>query len=186
MRLFTLRLRKGKDVGKPMAAELSTTEYAVLGALAEGPSHGFALAKLLAADADLGRVFTVRRPLVYRALDRLVATGLAERVATEQGSAGPQRVVHRVSDAGRRSLRSWLKQPVTRVRDIRIELLLKLVLIDRSGKSPLALIRAQRESLAPTLDAIQHSEPVDHVELWRQHNAAAAGSYLEELERRYS
>ena len=52
---------------------LSPTEHAVLGVLAEAPTHGFAIAKDLAPGTSVGRVLTVRRPLVYRALDRLVA-----------------------------------------------------------------------------------------------------------------
>ncbi len=89
-----------------MTNQLSTTEYAVLGMLAEGPSHGFALSKSLQADGEIGRVCKVRRPLVYRALDRLVETGYAEPVATEKGDAGPQRVIHRITRRGRYLLRS--------------------------------------------------------------------------------
>ena len=48
--------------------DLSLTEWIVLALVAEGPSHGFAIAKELRADSDLGRVMTVQRALVYRAL----------------------------------------------------------------------------------------------------------------------
>ncbi|HEY7824307.1 MAG TPA: PadR family transcriptional regulator, partial [Acidimicrobiia bacterium] len=64
----------------PESSELSVTEYAVLGILAEAPSHGFAVAKELDANTEVGRILTVRRPLVYRALDRLVDQRLAESV----------------------------------------------------------------------------------------------------------
>ena len=165
----------------------SVTEYAVLGILAEEPSHGFAISKQLEAESDVGRVITVRRPLVYRALDRLVEAGYAEPVTTEQGE-GPQRVIHRVTRKGRNRLRAWLSQPVDHVRDLRIEFLLKLALLRRSEQSPLALIRAQRVALDPTLEALDDPElePDDHVELWRQHNAAAATAYLEDLEARFA
>lgn len=165
------------------AARLSTTEYAVLGLLAEGPSHGFAVSKHLDATSDVGRVLTVRRPLVYRALDRLVDAGYAEPVSTEPGEGGPQRVIHRVTPRGRRRLQAWLAAPVDHIRDMRIEFLLKLALLRRRGKSPLRLIAAQRAVLAPTIEALEHTTPDDHVELWRRHNAAAASAYLEELER---
>ncbi|MGH8947639.1 MAG: PadR family transcriptional regulator, partial [Acidimicrobiia bacterium] len=69
----------------------STTEYVVLGLLTEGPTHGFAISKVLQPGTNLGRVITVRRPLVYRALDRLVDAGLAEPAHTEPGAAGPNR-----------------------------------------------------------------------------------------------
>lgn len=164
--------------------QLSLTEYAVLGVLAESPAHGFAISKALASDGQVGRVLTVRRPLIYRALDRLVEAGLAEPVLTEPGDAGPQRIIHRMTPAGKRRLNRWLTQPVQHIRDMRIEFQLKLTLLSRSGRSPLALVRAQREVLQPTLAALDGTteQPPDHVELWRQHNAAAADAYLKDLE----
>ena len=160
----------------------------MLGLLAEGPTHGFAIAKDLAPGTAVGRVLTVRRPLVYRALDRLVALGLSEPMHTEPGDAGPQRLVHRVTRSGQSRLKRWLAEPVEHVRDMRIEFQLKLVLLERSGKSPLDLVRAQRSALGPTLSALEGapSDPIDHLELWRQHNAAAAASYLQHLESIYS
>jgi DNA-binding PadR family transcriptional regulator len=166
---------------------LSVTEFAVLGILAEGPTHGFAISRQLDPGSEVGRVITVRRPLVYRALDRLVELGFAEPTFTEKGE-GPQRVIHRVTPSGRGRLNSWLNQPVEHVRDLRIEFLLKLALLRRSDRSPFALIRAQRTALDPTLAALDDPahDPSDHVELWRQHNAAAAAAYLEELETGYA
>ena len=160
----------------------------MLGLLAEGPTHGFAISRELAAGSSVGRVLTVRRPLVYRALDRLVALGLAEAMHTEPGDAGPQRLVHRVTRSGRRRLNTWLALPVGHVRDMRIEFQLKLVLLERSEKSPLELVRAQQGALGPTLSALEgvSADPIDHLELWRRHNAAAAASYLDHLESIYS
>ncbi|CAN5184830.1 hypothetical protein BH18ACT5_BH18ACT5_09230 [soil metagenome] len=169
-------------------AHLSLTELAVLGVLAEGPSHGFALAKELGPEGDVGRILTVRRPLVYRALDRLIAAGLAEPLHTEKGDAGPERVIHRVTRTGRQRLRRWRGEPVEHVRDVRIEFQLKLALLERSGVSPLELIRKQKATLDPTLAALDHqsNQPIDHVKLWRQHSAAAAAAYLDELANLYA
>jgi DNA-binding PadR family transcriptional regulator len=163
---------------------LSVTEYAVLGLLAEGRRHGFALSKELDVGSDVGRVLTVRRPLVYRALDRLVDAGYAEPVVTEKGE-GPERVILRITTSGRARLQRWLSEPVEHVRDLRIELMVKLTLLDRSGLSPLELVRKQRAVLAPTLAALDDRGPdqEDHVELWRRHNAATAAAYLDDLER---
>lgn len=160
--------------------DLSVTEHAVLGLLAEGPSHGFALSKQLAAESEVGRIFTVRRPLVYRALDRLVDTGLAQPVHTEKGS-GPNRVIHRVTRDGRHESLSWLDRPVDHVREIRIEFLLKVALLIRSRRSPGKLIAAQRTSLEPTLRALDEAVTDDHVEIWRKHAARAAEAFLDEM-----
>ena len=118
------------------APRLSLTEFAVLGVLAEGPSHGFAIARELAPAGSIGRVLTVRRSLAYRAIDRLVAEGLARPTRVEAGDAGPQRRVHRITPAGRRLLTAWLERPVRHLREMRLEFRLKLVLIERAG--PLA------------------------------------------------
>jgi DNA-binding PadR family transcriptional regulator len=166
--------------------EPSLSEYAVLGVLASRPAHGFAISKALEPGSDLGRIITVRRPMVYRALDRLVGAGLAEPARTEPGSAGPNRVIHRVTRPGMRTLNRWLGQPVGHVRDMRIEFQLKLGLLQRLGRSPLSLIRKQRETLAPTLAALDAASSVDNLELWRRHNAIAAGTYLESLEQLHS
>ena len=163
--------------------ELSVTEYAVLGILAEGPNHGFALAKELAPSAELGRIYTVRRPLVYRALDRLIEAGLAEAMHIEESDAGPNRTVVRITRRGRARLGQWLDRPVAHVRDVRIEFLLKLALLRRSGGSPGSLIDRQREALQPTLEVLEERSTEDHVEIWRRHNATATDAYLEELRR---
>jgi PadR family transcriptional regulator AphA len=134
----------------------------------------------------LGRIITVRRPLVYRALDRLVEGGLAEPAHTEPGTAGPNRLIHRITPSGRSMLNKWLRKPVGHVRDMRIEFQLKLALLDRLGRSPLGLIRRQREVLAPTLAALDATSSTDSLELWRRHNAIAAGAYLGNLERLHS
>jgi DNA-binding PadR family transcriptional regulator len=162
---------------------ISITEFAVLGVLAEEPSHGFAISKALAAGTEVGRILTVRRPLVYRALDRLVELGLAEPLHTEPGVSGPQRVIHRITRTGRTRLRRWLSEPVPHVRDLRIAFLLKIALLQRAGGDALELIEQQQRVLAPTVAALEGSDR-DHVELWRRHGAAAAMAFLDELKSR--
>ncbi|MGH8924653.1 MAG: PadR family transcriptional regulator [Acidimicrobiia bacterium] len=163
------------------ATALSVTELGVLGLLAEGPSHGFALSKHFQENGEVGRILKVRRPLVYRALGRLVEAGLAVPMHTEPGVAGPQRVIHRITRTGRSRLRLWLKEPVEHVRSLRIEFLLKLELLRRSGESPRALIDAQRQALTETLQALGAPPSSDHVESWRRHIARAAATFLDEL-----
>jgi len=166
------------------APRLSLTEWAVLAVLAERPAHPFAVARLLAQDGELGRVLTVRRPLVYRAAERLAAAGLCRPDHTEPGAGGPERTVYRATPAGRRALAKWLAEPVSRVRDLRLEFLLKVRLIRRAGRSPLGLVQAQRAALAPRLDALSAGGEDDEVALWRRHSARSARGFLEDLEGR--
>ena len=61
----------------------SLAEYVILGLIADGPTHGFALARLVRPDGPVGRVYEMPRPVVYRALGRLMEAGLVEISAAE-------------------------------------------------------------------------------------------------------
>lgn len=124
---------------------ISTAGLGVLGAVAEGRTHGFAVASLFAANGDLGRVWRIPRAVVYRELGRLEDAALVQSDGIETDGPGPDRTVVRVTAAGRRRLHAWLDEPVLRPRDARSALLLKLALLDRSGRDPSALIAAQRD-----------------------------------------
>jgi DNA-binding PadR family transcriptional regulator len=150
----------------------------VLGLLTEAPAHGFALARLLARGGEVGRVWAASRPLTYRAIDQLAADGLIEPVRTEPG-AGPPRTVHKVTASGRRALRRWLAQPVAHPREVRAELLVKLLLLERAGKSTAPLLQAQREEFAGLFDATRRSAADDSVSRWRAEQAAAIERFLQ-------
>lgn len=128
--------------------ELSAGEWAVLALVAEQPRHGFAIARLLAPDGDVGMIWTMRRPLVYRALEILEADGLIETSATEQDK-GPRRTVLAATRRGRLAAERWLDTPVEHVRDARSELMLKLLFLERSRRDRRPLLEAQLERLVP-------------------------------------
>ncbi|MGH9276437.1 MAG: PadR family transcriptional regulator [Acidimicrobiales bacterium] len=157
--------------------ERTLTEWVVLGLLAEAPAHGFALARLLGHGGEVGRVWAATRPLTYRAIDQLEADGLATAVRTEAG-AGPRRTVHRPTPAGRRALARWLAAPVPRFRDVRAELLVKLLLLERSGKPTEPLLAAQREAFAPLLADVRAAPVTDSVTRWRRAQAEAVAAFL--------
>lgn len=160
----------------------SLGEWAVLGLLAEEAAHPFALARSLGRTRSPGRVLTVPRPLVYRAVDRLLEAGLIERDRIEPGEAGPERTVYRIHERGRAALDNWLREPVPHIRDIRLAFLLKVELLRRSGSSVGELARAQQAALASTLDGLARlPDDPDVAELWRHHNAAATAAFLEAL-----
>lgn len=161
--------------------ELSLTEWVVLALVSESPTHGFAVARELQADSDLGRILTVHRPLVYRALDRLGEAGLVEQVSTEPGDAGPTRTVMKASRSGKRILKTWYTTPVEHVRELRIEFLIKLRLTERLGIDSTALVTAQRDLLAPTLATLSKASDGDVVDRWRKQNARAAQAFLNNL-----
>jgi PadR family transcriptional regulator AphA len=149
----------------------------VLGLIVEAPTHGFALARLMARGGEVGRVWAATRPLTYRSIDQLAAEGLVEPVRTEPGS-GPPRTVHRATPAGKRSLRRWLAQPVAHPREVRAELLVKLLLLERAGQPTAPLLAAQREAFADVLDVARRARTGDSVDRWRAEQAAAIDRFL--------
>lgn len=134
---------------------LTTGEWAVLGLLAQGPSHGFALTKELSPRGSVGRVWSLRTPLVYRALTSLISKGLAAPSGAERSDVGPQRQLATITPAGRALLDGWLRAPVLHVRDVRSQLMLKLALTKRLGLDVRPLLSAQRESLEPVVAALE-------------------------------
>lgn len=161
---------------------LSLNEWAVLACLVERARHGYDIAAELAPGAEMGAVWRVSRPLVYRALDRLAALGLAEGQGPEAGGGGPPRRVHAATAAGRDRLVDWLATPVPHLRDVRSALLLKLVAARRLGVDPTPLVGAQRAEFAAALAALATAPPRDDpVALWRHHSAAAVRALLDDL-----
>jgi DNA-binding PadR family transcriptional regulator len=160
-------------------------EWTVLAVLDEGPRHGFAIAALTASGGELGRVWQIPRPVVYRAINRLTGAGQAVATAVESGP-GPQRTVYTITDTGRAAVGEWLWQPVEHVRDLRSHLLMKLALLHRRQINPAALIYAQRALLEPLvaalaarLDRQQGFEAV--LASWRHANAEAALRFLSDI-----
>jgi DNA-binding PadR family transcriptional regulator len=165
---------------------LSVTDWAVLGAVAQGTTHGFAVARRLGPDGDLGRVWTVHRPLVYRSLAGLESAALIQAVGAAAGQAGPRRTLVRATPAGRRRLRRWLDQPVGHVRDVRSQLLLKLALLDQAGRDPGPLVERQRALLVPMVASLQgqlrRADGFDAVVArWRLESARAVQRFLTSL-----
>jgi PadR family transcriptional regulator AphA len=184
---------------------LSLNEWAVLACLVERPSHGYDIAAELAPGTELGTVWRVSRQLVYRALDRLAALGLAEPLAAEPGAGGPPRQVFGSTAAGRERLSCWLREPVAHLRDVRGPLLLKLVVARRLAVDAGPLVAAQQARFArplaslaspaspapppdgPPIDGPPTARPAgpqpldDPVALWRHHSALAVRAFLADL-----
>jgi len=135
--------------------DLAPGDWAVLAVVAEGPTHGFAVAKTLAPAGEIGRVWSLSRPLVYRSLDQLVDVGLVAKGAAEPSARGPHRTTVEATSRGNRMLRSWLTEPVEHVRDVRSLLMLKLLFIARSQLDPQPLLDAQKKQMVPVAAALE-------------------------------
>jgi DNA-binding PadR family transcriptional regulator len=174
--------------------ELSLPEWTVLAVVSEQPAHGFAIAALTAPGGELGRVWQIPRPVIYRALGRLLDSGLVAPGAVES-ARGPQRTLYSATEQGREAVHEWLGAPVDHVREVRSHLLLKLALLDRLGIDPADLLRRQKAVLQPIARAVaadrphgqdsgQRGEGFDAVlGAWRRATAAATLSFLDDLTR---
>lgn len=159
-------------------------EWACLGILYPAPSHGFAVAARLKPEGDVGRVWSLSRALTYRSIDQLTSRGYVRAVGEEPGIAGGNRTILAVTRAGRARLRTWLRTPVPHLRDLRSELLLKLVLCDLCDIDRGALLAAQRKmavAMCAAIDAQAAEAPDDVVALWRSEACHAALRFLDRV-----
>jgi DNA-binding PadR family transcriptional regulator len=169
---------------------LSLPEWTVLAVVNERPTHGFAIAQLTAPQGELGRIWQIPRPVIYRAIGRLLDAGLLAPGAVESGR-GPQRTLYSVTPAGREAVQRWLDTPVAHIREVRSHLLLKLALLDRAGGDPSGLLERQRAVLEPIAEAVKAERPGSHgfdstLLAWRRATTAATLSFLEDLTRETS
>ena len=158
-------------------------EWASLGILAEAPAHGYVVARRLTPDGDIGRIWSISRALTYRAIDHLIARGLVRELDAEPGIAGGMRTPLAVTAKGHEALRTWLREPVGHLRDVRTELLLKLQLCHTLGVDPLPLVDAQRHRFAPLAASLRATDRVetDPVAIWRDEYSAATMHFLDRL-----
>ena len=161
-------------------SETSLAESVCLALVVCGVDYGGAVADLLAPGAELGRIWSLSRPLTYRAIDSLVTGGLVERSGTAPGRGRERSLLH-PSRAGRAANRSWLAEPVEHLRDVRTVLLVKFQLLERMGKSPEPLAVRQREVFAPLIAAITAEAPTDVVGSWRIEHANAVARFLDQV-----
>ncbi|HUA04193.1 MAG TPA: helix-turn-helix transcriptional regulator [Solirubrobacteraceae bacterium] len=166
--------------------ELSAGEWAVLALLSEGPAHGFALARAMAPGGEVGQVWSMRRPLVYRALETLEQREFVRPAGQVPSQTGPQRSILEVTPAGARAVNEWLGQPVDHVRDARSLLMLKLLFLSRLNVDPSALLTAQRAQFSAQAERLQTA--LDETGgfdrallLWRLETTAAAVRFTETM-----
>ena len=171
---------------RPPRTEPSLPEWASLGLLCEQPTHGWAIAQALSPSGEIGRVFSCTRPLVYRALTQLREAGLAEDRGTSASDAGPARTTLGATRRGRSAFGRWRGSSVEHVRDLRSELMLKLLYHDRAGLDPAPLLHEQTRLLARTERALERgltsTSGFDRtLVLWRLSVVRAALSFVEAL-----
>ncbi len=131
----------------PMVKQPLTIEHALLGFLRDEPIHGYELYQRLTAAHDLGLVWRLKEPQLYRLLSRLEEAGYIEAVHAPQTSRPTRRMLH-LTDAGQAAFETWVRTPLRHGRDLRLEFLAKLYFARQLGPSVVdSLIGAQQAAL---------------------------------------
>ncbi len=154
----------------------------VLALVVHTPRHGWAIHEQLSPTGDIGHAWTLSRQLVYRAIDTLVEDGLVKRATPKDGGGG-DKVIISPTAAGKRLAMQWLDSPVTHLRDVRTELVLKVMLREKMILPLASFLTAQHEIFDPLIASINKDASGSPVNLWRKESANAVKRYLSRLER---
>ena len=130
----------------PLSKSPLTIEHAVLGFLRRSPTHVYELHRLMRDARELGLVWHVGQSRLYAILERLREAGLVES-STEPQLARPPRHVFALTPHGAEAFARWLRAPVERSRDFRIEFMAKLYFCAADG--PVATGRWCRRKSRP-------------------------------------
>src|SRR5579863_6235690 len=119
--------------------------HAVLALLAAKPAHGYELkSSFEQAVGDQWGGLNIGH--LYQVLDRLSRDGLIESERQAQ-QVKPDRVVHRLTPAGRAELDRWLSEPAIPARGYRDDFFLKVMAAVRSGDpAPLSAVLGRRRA----------------------------------------
>lgn len=166
---------------------LTPTAYAILGLLRGRPMHGYEIAQHFKPEADLGQVVPADMSTIYTFLKDLQEHGLirGERVTV---GARPPRTVFSLAAEAEPLFLNWLRRPVARRREIRLDFLLKLYFAQQLGAiEARALVRAQIAACRDYVERQQAStrdlDPTSFESLVLESKLTAAASMLDWLNR---
>jgi PadR family transcriptional regulator, regulatory protein AphA len=165
-------------------------EYAVLCLLSLRPMHGYEMLCFL-GDEGLDAVCPVEQSTLYTYLrnveSRHLVTWSEERVGLR-----PPRKMYELTDEGGGLIHDWLRRPVERLREVRLEFLLKLYFLDATDRGALRKVLAEQiavcEEYLVQVEARPQESPFRRLVAQSKSSAAEATlswlkSYAYELER---
>jgi PadR family transcriptional regulator AphA len=111
---------------------LAPAEYAVLGLVRKKPAYGYELQRLLGGRSGLARVCPVEPAMVYAILKSL--SGLELIDGEWDNSSYPPKAVYSATDQGEIAFQRWLRSPVARMREVRLDFMAKLYFAMDEGR----------------------------------------------------
>jgi DNA-binding PadR family transcriptional regulator len=146
---------------------LTPAEYGILGLLRNKPTYGYELQRHFNGEQGLGRVCPVEPGMVYASLKSL--SGLELIDGAWDNSTYPPRAVYTTTNEGEAAFQRWLLTPVGRIREVRLDFLVKLFFALQEDKS-----LAER-LIAAQLEATR--EYAEEVELRQKAHAGAPATF---------
>jgi len=136
-------------------------KYAILGFLKYRPHTGYEIKQTM--DKSTGHFWHAKQSQIYTTLKKLEEGGLVASHPEPQESR-PDRRVYTITESGSKELQEWLSQPVTKLDDSKVILLLKLFFSGKEDKETiLTQLRLQR-SLHERQFELYKTEPTDFIE----------------------
>lgn len=167
---------------------LTPAEYGILGLLRDKPAYGYELQRHFSGRRGLGRVCPVEPGMVYANLKSL--SGLELIDGSWDNSTYPPKAIYTATDAGEAAFQRWLMTPVARIREVRIDFLVKLYFALKEDRGLAArLIEAQIEATREYADEIAieqrelEDDPIGFDTIVLQSKASAARITIDWLER---
>ncbi len=155
--------------------DVMPTEYALLGLLLDGPKHGYELARRFAPETALGEICRLEMSMLYALLKKQEKVDHIEAELESQGARPPKRIFH-LTPLGRAAFMEWVRTPVGRSREIRLDFLVKLYFARQLGDDDvLALIDRQLEVCMALLDRLERG--ISLTEDAEEVMAVSAGNY---------
>jgi DNA-binding PadR family transcriptional regulator len=129
-------------------------EFALLGFLVAGPSHGYDLHQRF--QAELGQVWHLSQSQAYTILKRLETRGDICARLMEQEKLPARQMLH-ITETGRRRFFEWLELGIGRTaRSIRLEFLTRLYFTQRHRPEQIAAIyNAQAVEIDSTIERLE-------------------------------
>lgn len=135
-----------------------SSEFALLGFLNEGPSHGYELHKRLTQTDGIGMIWGVKLSNTYAQLDKLEHKGLIKG-AIQPGGHYPSRMEYCLTETGKELFMQWLFQLVNHPRDFRQEFMVRMYFLSKVEPNKMdAVVRAQLAECEKWAAAIKNKE----------------------------
>jgi len=155
----------------------------ILGALMVQPGHGYAIRSYL--ENSLLDIWRIATSQLYNALRKLEEQNLISSRVEAQDTR-PDKRTFRITGAGRERFLEWFFSPTDKVRNLRVELLAKLLFLEQLGlDGGAAMIEAQKKTLQDikkTLEKMRSGMPVSYDALVVSQKIATVRVWLEWIE----